>query len=111
MVAVLVFVTVGRRSHEQANTVLGILGTAVPFWLGGAVGWAAVRGWRRPMAAFSTGVAAWVGAIVVGMPLRNVVFGEGTATSFVIVATLFLVASVVGWRLVATVVSRRSVPA
>jgi hypothetical protein len=111
VLAVVVFVTVGRRSHEQAAGVVGVLGTALPFCLGGAAGWVAARGWQRPLAMVPTGVAAWVGAIVVGMPLRNLVFGDGTASSFVIVATLFLGATLVGWRLVAAAVSRRRVPA
>jgi hypothetical protein len=45
--------------------------------------------------------------IVGGMLLRNLVFGDGTATSFVIVATVFVGLFVVGWRLVFAVVERR----
>jgi hypothetical protein len=39
--------------------------------------------------------------LVVGMVLRRVVFDDGTAWSFVVVATLFLALFLIGWRIVA----------
>jgi hypothetical protein len=38
------------------------------------------------------------------------VFGDGTATSFVIVTTLFLTLFLVGWRLAYALLERRSRP-
>ena len=49
----------------------------------------------------------WPVTILVGMVVRNLVFDRGTATSFVIVATLFVGAFVVGWRLVLRLVEQR----
>ncbi len=46
--------------------------------------------------------------LVAGMVLRNVVFGDGTATSFVIVAALFLALFLIGWRLAFGLIERRS---
>jgi hypothetical protein len=43
------------------------------------------------------------------MVLRNL-SGQGTAWSFVIVAALFLAATMIGWRLVLTIVDRRRAP-
>nr|MDQ2814603.1 DUF3054 domain-containing protein [Actinomycetota bacterium] len=45
---VLVFVIIGRASHTQGDSVAGIASTAWPFLTGLAVGWLAVRAWRRP---------------------------------------------------------------
>jgi hypothetical protein len=48
--------------------------------------------------------------VAVGMLLRNLVFDRGTALPFIIVATCFTGALLVGWRLVANraVLSRAS---
>ena len=46
--------------------------------------------------------------IVAGMLLRNLVFDDGTATAFVIVATLFLALFIVGWRLAFAAMGRRN---
>jgi hypothetical protein len=39
--------------------------------------------------------------VLMGMVLRNFAFDRGTALPFVIVATLFLAATMLGWRAVA----------
>mgnify|MGYP001387874682 CR=1 FL=1 len=98
--AVLAFVAIGRASHDEALNPIGFAGTAWPFLVGLAAGWAAVRAWRRPEALVPTGVAVWAATIVIGMVLRAVT-GQGTAAAFVVVASLFLGAVLLGWRLVA----------
>ena len=45
-----------------------------------------------------TGLTIWPITVLVGMIVRNLVFDRGTATSFVIVATIFLGVTLVGWR-------------
>ena len=97
--AVLVFVVIGRRNHQQGNALDATVETALPFLLGVAVAWAATRAWRRPTALL-TAVAIWPVTVLVGMLLRRWLFDGGTATSFVVVATLFLGACFVGWRAV-----------
>jgi len=47
-----------------------------------------------------SGVAAWLGAVGLGMALR-VVAGQGTAVAFIFVALAFLGLFLLGWRLVA----------
>jgi hypothetical protein len=98
---VLVFAAVGRASHEETSPVLGVLGTAWPFLVGAAAGWALVhaRSGRWPVAV-GPGIPVVVAAVVVGMLLR-VVTGTGTAPTFVLVATLVLGAFLLGWRAVA----------
>jgi hypothetical protein len=105
LVAVLVFATIGRRNHAVGVSVAGVLATAWPFLVGAVTGWLVVRAWRRPLAETPTGVAAWLGAVVVGMLLRRL-DGQGTALSFVVVATVVLAVLVLGWRLVVRLAGR-----
>jgi hypothetical protein len=104
--SVLVFVAVGRRSHDEGNAITGIAETAAPFLIGLAAAWLIVRAWRWPMAIF-TGVAVWPITVLVGMLFRSLIFGDGTAASFVIVTTVFLGACFVGWRVAARAIARR----
>jgi len=97
---VLAFVAIGRHAHHDGETAAGIWHTAWPFLTGLAVGLAAVRFWRQPLAIGRAGVGAWVGAAGVGMLIR-VLAGQGTAAAFILVATAFLGLFLVGWRAVA----------
>lgn len=106
VVLVLVFVLIGRGSHDEGFTLLGTLITVWPFLVALAVGWVVMRAWRSPRAVAWTGVGIWVVTVAVGMLLR-VVSGQGTAPSFVIVATIVLGVFLVGWRALARVVARR----
>ena len=100
---VMVFVALGLRSHDQDSTIVELTDTALPFLIGLITGWIAVRAWKRP-AAVLTGIFVWPITVLVGMIVRRSVFDRGTATSFVVVTTLFLGACLVGWRLVFRVV-------
>jgi branched-subunit amino acid permease len=106
-VAVLVFTVLGRRTHEEALGLTGVLEVAAPFLLAMVAGWLVSRAWRRP-AWLGTGVVVWAVTVALGMLLRRTLFDRGTALSFVIVATLFLAAAMLGWRLVATAVTART---
>lgn len=111
---VFAFVVVGRRTHEEAETISGVLRTAAPFVLALLAGWTLTRAWNRP-ALVSVGVGVLATTVVVGMILRNLVFSEGTAATFIVVASLFLSLGLIGWRLalraVTTVRRRESVSA
>ena len=49
LVAVVVFVAIGRRSHDEGgNVVTETAAVAAPFLIALAVGWLAARAWRRP---------------------------------------------------------------
>ncbi len=106
VVAVLAFAAAGRRSHAAGLDVTGVLGTAAPFLAGAAGAWAVVRAWRRPRSVWPTGVGIWLGAVAGGMGIRAVT-GQGTAPSFVVVATTVLGVLLVGWRGVARLSRRR----
>lgn len=103
--SVLLFVAIGRRNHDQDPGVAGVVDTAAPFLFALVIGWVVARAWWRPMS-MRTGLIVWAVTIVVGMLARNLVFGDGTATSFVVVATLFTGACLLGWRAISLVLPR-----
>ena len=105
--SILLFAALGRASHDEGSAVGGTLEVAAPFLIGGAVGWAAARGWRAPTS-LATGAAAWAGALVVGMLLRNLAWDRGTAPSFVIVTAIVLGVLMLGWRLALRLRARRA---
>ena len=104
---VLLFVVIGRASHSKGETLAGLASTSWPFLGGLAAGWLAGRAWRQPAALVPAGVAAWLGAVAMGMVLR-VIAGQGTAFAFIVVALIFLGLFMLGWRLVARGLIARS---
>ena len=104
--SVVVFVLVGRATHDQAGTT-GTLRTAGPFLIALGIGWIVTRAWNDP-ASIRTGVGVLTSTFVLGMVLRRLVFDDGTALSFVLVAAAFLTLFMVGWRMIAFTIERRS---
>lgn len=103
---VLAFVAIGRHTHHDGDSVAGIWHTAWPFLGGLAIGLGAARAWRRPLAIVPAGLGAWLGAAVAGMVLR-VLAGQGTALAFIGVTLAFLALFILGWRVVARIVTVR----
>ena len=83
------FAVVGRLSHYDTLTVGGWWTTAWPFLAGTLLAWAALVLTRRAPEGIGSGLVVWLGALVGGMVLRQA-SGQGTATAFVVVATLVL---------------------
>ncbi|MEK7426272.1 MAG: DUF3054 domain-containing protein [Actinomycetota bacterium] len=107
--AIVIFVAIGRRSHDEPGNVAVDAGVvAAPFLIGLAVAWLVVRAWRQPLG-LRTGVAIWPITIAVGMVMRRFVFDRGTAASFIVVATIATGVLLVGWRLAAQALSARAV--
>ena len=106
IVCVIVFCTIGRRSHAEGLTVAGIAQTAWPFLAGTGVGWLLIRGWRQPFTVIPTGVVVWVCTVVVGMLLRKAT-SAGVQASFVVVASIVTAVLLLGWRVVAALFRRR----
>lgn len=106
LVAVIVFVIIGRASHGEG--ILGLLNTLWPFAAGLLVGHvlALLLGQRETRSNRWAGVIVWVSTVVVGMVLRAV-SGQGVQLSFVIVTVLVLGAFLLGWRFVLWLVARR----
>ena len=99
LVAVAVFVVLGRRTHQESETLRAILATAAPFTGALAVGW--LVAFRRNPISIRGGLVVASITIVGGMLLRRFVAGEGIAAPFILVTTLFLTATMLGWRIVA----------
>ncbi|MFG1934170.1 DUF3054 domain-containing protein [Mycobacterium sp. NPDC048908] len=97
VICVIVFCTIGRRSHAEGLTVSGIAQTAWPFLVGTVVGWLLVGAWRRPYTVVPTGLVVWICTVVVGMLLRKST-SAGVQTSFVVVASVATAVLLLGWR-------------
>ena len=101
------FAAIGRRSHAESGALLSIVTTAWPFLAGMAVGWlvwVSVAG-SAPLRV-PDGIPVWLATVAIGMVLRQVTHA-GTAVSFIVVATLFLGAALLGWRAVAELITHR----
>jgi peptidoglycan/LPS O-acetylase OafA/YrhL len=96
VICILVFSIVGRSSHQEATDLLGVAHTAWPFLAGCLVGTLLGRTWRHPLS-LKSGVAVWLGTVVVGMSLR-LLTGAGVSLSFVVVASCVLALLLLGWR-------------
>lgn len=96
--AVFVFVLLGRRTHDSGTTVAALLGTAAPFLVALAVGWAVVLALRLAPLDVLTGVILWAITAVGGLVLRRTVWARGTAPSFIVVTLVAIGLLFVGWR-------------
>ena len=118
---ILAFVLMGRNSHEERLSPASVLGVAAPFLIAAALSWAALVLWHRSNGGeaataalpslrlvWPDGVTVWLGTAVLGLVLRGLVFGDGTAASFVIVTGAVLGVGLVGWRVAVGVRSNRA---
>lgn len=103
---VLVFVLIGRASHDESDPVLGALVTYWPFFVALVVGWLVARAWKRPLAVLRSGVPVWIATVALGVLLRAL-SGQGVQPSFVIVTCIVLGVFLVGWRAIASLVGAR----
>jgi hypothetical protein len=98
--AILLFVVLGRRTHDEGGLLAGTVRVAWPFLVGAAAGWAVLALARRPGAlSLRGGLVVLAAVVVVGMTLRHL-SGGGVQVSFVLVATAVLGGLLLGWRLV-----------
>jgi hypothetical protein len=105
LLCVLAFVVIGRTDHGTGTALAEIAWTAWPFAAGTVLGWAVTLAWTAPARIWPTGVFVWAVTVAGGMALR-VFLGEGAPLSFVIVTSLFLAATMLGWRAAALLVTR-----
>jgi FtsH-binding integral membrane protein len=94
---VLLMVVIGTRNHKTDTGITGILFVAAPFWIAMSLAHLAPL-LQRTAKAEAHVVVVWGYTVVMGMVLRNMVFDRGTATAFIIVATVFLGITMFGWR-------------
>ena len=100
LACVLVMVVIGTRNHDQDTGISAVLGVASPFWIAVVIAWIVLRAHRSPRA-MSTGAAVWIISVCGGMLLRHFAWDRGTAGAFIVVATIFLGATMMGWRAIA----------
>jgi len=103
---VAIFVLIGRNEHNSASQITGYLATVAPFLMAIAVAWSIPIVRRAPITPTS-GLIVWLSVVVLGMTFRSVIFDGGTATPFVVVATIFNGVFLLGWRLFAQSRARR----
>lgn len=96
--AIVLFVLIGRRSHDEDNALGEALRVAAPFLIGLAVGWLVARAWKAPTST-TTGMVIWPVTVAAGMLLRRFVFDDSTALAFIIVASIFTGLLLIGWRI------------
>jgi len=101
--SVLLFVAIGRRNHNESAGISGVVKVALPFLIALVCSWVVSRAWQKPDAT-KNGVVIWLVTVVLGLLLRNLIFDRGTATPFVIVATVVLGVLLVGRRLIMRVI-------
>jgi hypothetical protein len=97
---VAIFVLIGRNEHNSGSQIAGFLTTIVPFLMAIAAAWSIPVVRRSPITPTS-GLFVWVSVIVLGMTFRRLIFDGGTATPFVVVATIFNGVFLLGWRVFA----------
>ncbi len=103
---VLVFVLIGRTSHDESNALLGVVITAAPFLMALAASWLVVLLLGRDPRTVPTGLLVWLGTWAGGLMLRWLIFDGGVAGGFVLVAGGFLLLGMVGWRALVRVFRR-----
>jgi hypothetical protein len=106
VVCVLAFALVGTVNHDSATSLVHVAVVALPFLAGLAAGWVGARAWRDPARPWPTGVAVWFATVALGLGLRPLL-GGGLEWSFALVTALFLAATLLGWRLLASLARRR----
>lgn len=107
VLAVIVFVLMGRNSHHEDGGLGDAVSVMAPFLIALAVGWVATRAWLKPLAPVPTGIQLWLITAAGGLLLRRFVFDRSTAMAFVIVGSVFLLVALVGWRMIAEWVRER----
>ena len=107
IVAILVFVAIGRNVHDHGVRLGGMTRTSWPFLVGLVIAWWLVRRRHWDGGGVVAGLVVLTTTVVVGMALR-VISGQGSAVAFIVVAILFLGALMVGPRV--ALVRRRSRP-
>ena len=105
LVAVLVFVAIGLSAHGHQESAGNLAQVSAPFLVGALVGHLLVRLRGADPAALAAGVVVVVATVAFGQVLR-VIFGQGTAVSFIMVSLAFNAFTMMGWRLAWTAMRR-----
>jgi len=99
LLVLVVFVLVGRRSHDEGSGLEGFLRVWWPFAVALVVATIVSGTWRAPLE-WRRAIVAWLVTVALGMVLRIAVQGRDFKPTFVIVTTVFVGAGMLGWRAV-----------
>ncbi|HLU60280.1 MAG TPA: DUF3054 domain-containing protein, partial [Pseudonocardia sp.] len=69
LIAVVVFAAIGRMSHNESDSLVGLLGTAAPFLLGTFAMWATPTVRAHPVGVRAA-LTVWAGTVVIGLLVR-----------------------------------------
>lgn len=105
LLVVLLFVAIGFVQHGTPLTWQNIVLVGWHFAVGVLLGHLAIRAWNAPFRIWPHGVFVWAITLAAGMALRTL-FSVGTEVSFVIVTAVVLAVGMLGWRAVASFLSR-----
>lgn len=104
LVLVAVFVTIGRRSHDNPFDLLPWLRVLWPFALGLIVAWVTSRAWRDPAALWPAGVRVWIITLLGAVGFRAI-SSQGIDPTFIAVGAAFLALFLLGWRVIYWVIT------
>ena len=101
VLCVLALVIIGTRNHNEDTGFTGVLFVATPFLIAVVGSRVYTRLLKRGELTVEEGVTVVLFTVAVGMILRRFAFDRGIATAFIIVATVFLGSTMLGWRAIA----------
>lgn len=108
LVCVLAFAFGGKSSHEAGDSDWVVMAIAWPFALAALLAHVALAAGRRPTTPLRPAGVVILGTTYVGGMLLRVAEGRGVAPAFLVVAVLFLALTMLGWRLLAGLATRRT---
>ncbi|MCG7310519.1 DUF3054 domain-containing protein [Brachybacterium sp. ACRRE] len=105
VLAVVLFVAIGLLQHGYDISTQNLVLVGWPFAAALLVGHLAAQTWRAPFRVWPQGVFVWAITIVGAMAVRTLM-QAGTEVSFVIVTSIVLGVLMLGWRAIATFLTR-----
>lgn len=105
IIAVLVFAVLARMAHGGLGLV-AILDTFWPFAIGALGGWLLTR--SKDQFALGSGAIVWLCTAIVGLAIWGLRHQAFPHWSFILVATIMSGLLLMGWRLIARAVTKKS---
>jgi len=112
LAALLLFVIMGRESHDEGNAIAGVLGAVWPF----IVAWLVVTplvGALRPrhtaalVPMIRVTLLTWAAALPIAIVLRALALGRWSPWTFYLVALIVITVLLLGWRVAFVLLAQR----
>jgi hypothetical protein len=101
LICFLVFAALGLRSHDDGETLTGLLRASLPFQAGWIISYFVIAPRLGSLNPGSGLLRLWVPAWIVGLLLRSLVFGRAFAPAFAIVTLIVAGLLLFAWRFIA----------